>query len=130
MGRSNGRPREDSKRRIRELGGKDTVGGSHTNYLRKRFFKYQLGFSSQSLHCAVAFPCEEGLDFVTRQVESSGRSAQVLEDSPRFIIDPFPPAVRIAAANFVESRISLIELRGKEGSDFCPLLFAFLVKGG
>lgn len=29
--------------------GRDTVGGSHTNYLRKRFFEYQLGFGPQSL---------------------------------------------------------------------------------
>lgn len=60
-----------------ELEGKDTVGGSHTNYLRKRFFKYQLGFSSQSLDYAVAsvFSLGKGINFVTRQVKSSGRTA-------------------------------------------------------
>lgn len=46
-GVAEGLGRRERLGRTRE--GKDTVAGSHTNYLRKRSFKSQLGFSSQSL---------------------------------------------------------------------------------
>lgn len=70
--------------------GRDTVGGSHTNYLRKRFFEYQLGFGPQSLDRGAAPFLGKGINFVTCQVKSSGRTATLVEPLPRSITD-LPP---------------------------------------
>lgn len=43
----------------KKKGGRDTVGGSHTNYLRKRLFEYQLEFSPQSLDRGARFLSSE-----------------------------------------------------------------------
>lgn len=92
-----GRKREEGERKwmVRRNGkkrGRDTVGGSHTNYLRKRFFEYQLGFGPQSLDRGAAPFLGKGINFVTCQVKSSGRTATLVEHLPRSITDtsPFP----------------------------------------